>query len=86
MEMGSVVGWGRVKQFVEKLGKKPDSQALSLSHCDLTATDIVELGESCSKPTLGQLTVCVYANVFVYGFWQTLWSKVTYYKYIITNT
>lgn len=45
MEITSVVGWGRVKQFLEKLGKKPDSQVLSLSHCDLTATDIVELGE-----------------------------------------
>ncbi|XP_042566156.1 leucine-rich repeat-containing protein 31 isoform X2 [Clupea harengus] len=42
-EVGSVVGWGRVKQFVEKLGKKPDSQTLSLSHCDLTATDVLEL-------------------------------------------
>ncbi|XP_028813233.1 leucine-rich repeat-containing protein 31 [Denticeps clupeoides] len=42
-ETGSVVGWGRVKQFIQKLGKKPDSQSLSLSHCDLTATDVVEL-------------------------------------------
>lgn len=58
--MGSVVGWGRVKQFVEKLGKKADSQALSLSHCDLTATDMVELGEPFSKPD--HLAVCVYVN------------------------
>ncbi|XP_051970286.1 leucine-rich repeat-containing protein 31 isoform X2 [Xyrauchen texanus] len=42
-ETGSVVGWGRVKQFVQKLGKTPNSQNLSLSHCDLTATDVVEL-------------------------------------------
>lgn len=55
MEMGSVVGWGRVKQFVEKLGKKPDSQALSLSHCDLTATDMVELATL--LPFLTQLEV-----------------------------
>ncbi|RXN17112.1 leucine-rich repeat-containing 31 [Labeo rohita] len=45
-ETGSVVGWGRVKQFVQKLGKTPHSQNLSLSHCDLTATDVVELGEA----------------------------------------
>lgn len=45
-EITSVVGWGRVKQFVQKLGKTPDSQSLSLAHCDLTATDVVELGKS----------------------------------------
>ncbi|XP_076147420.1 leucine-rich repeat-containing protein 31 isoform X1 [Alosa pseudoharengus] len=55
MEVGSVVGWGRVKQFVEKLGKKPDSQALNLSHCDLTATDMVELATL--LPFLTQLEV-----------------------------
>ncbi|KAL2085267.1 hypothetical protein ACEWY4_018587 [Coilia grayii] len=54
-EVGSVVGWGRVKQFVEKLGKKPDSQVLSLSHCDLTATDVVELATL--LPFLTQLEV-----------------------------
>ncbi|XP_060718023.1 leucine-rich repeat-containing protein 31 isoform X1 [Tachysurus vachellii] len=43
-EICSVVGWGRVTQFVQKLGKTPDSQSLSLSHCDLTATDVLELG------------------------------------------
>ncbi|XP_023686091.2 leucine-rich repeat-containing protein 31 isoform X2 [Paramormyrops kingsleyae] len=42
-EPGSVVGWGRVRQFVQRLGRQPDSQSLSLSHCDLTATDVVEL-------------------------------------------
>ncbi|KAI1891313.1 hypothetical protein AGOR_G00142510 [Albula goreensis] len=42
-EVSSAVGWGRVKQFVQKLGKKPDSQSLSLGHCDLTATDVLEL-------------------------------------------
>ncbi|XP_048866548.1 LOW QUALITY PROTEIN: leucine-rich repeat-containing protein 31-like [Brienomyrus brachyistius] len=42
-ETGSVVGWGRVRQFVQKMGRQPDSQNLSLSHCDLTATDVVEL-------------------------------------------
>ncbi|XP_062377689.1 leucine-rich repeat-containing protein 31 [Sardina pilchardus] len=55
MEVSSVVGWGRVKQFVEKLGKKPDSQALNLSHCDLTATDVVELATL--LPFLTQLEV-----------------------------
>ncbi|XP_018596775.1 leucine-rich repeat-containing protein 31 [Scleropages formosus] len=43
VDMYSVVGWGRVKQFTQKLGRKPDGQSLSLSHCDLTATDVVEL-------------------------------------------
>ncbi|XP_034153764.1 leucine-rich repeat-containing protein 31 isoform X2 [Pangasianodon hypophthalmus] len=54
-EISSVVGWGRVKQFVQKLGKTPDSQSLSLSHCDLTATDAVELGTL--LPFLTQLEV-----------------------------
>ncbi|XP_017294480.1 leucine-rich repeat-containing protein 31 [Kryptolebias marmoratus] len=37
------VGWGRVSVFLQKLGKKADSRTLSLSHCDLTATDLLEL-------------------------------------------
>ncbi|XP_068565641.1 leucine-rich repeat-containing protein 31 [Cebidichthys violaceus] len=36
-------GWGRVCVFLQKLGKKGDSSSLSLSHCDLTATDLLEL-------------------------------------------
>lgn len=54
-ETGSVVGWGRVKQFVQKLGKTPHSQNLSLSHCDLTATDVVELATL--LPFVAQLEV-----------------------------
>lgn len=54
-ETGSVVGWGRVKQFVQKLGKIPHSQNLNLSHCDLTATDVVELATL--LPFLPQLEV-----------------------------
>ncbi|XP_030625304.1 leucine-rich repeat-containing protein 31 [Chanos chanos] len=54
-EICSVVGWGRVKQFVEKLGKTPDSQYLSLCHCDLTATDVTELATL--LPFLSQLEV-----------------------------
>ncbi|XP_052452122.1 leucine-rich repeat-containing protein 31 [Carassius gibelio] len=54
-EVGSLVGWGRVKQFVQKLGKTPHSQNLSLSHCDLTATDFVELATL--LPFLAQLEV-----------------------------
>lgn len=38
-------GWGRVCAFLQKLGKKADSRSLRLSHCDLTATDLLELGE-----------------------------------------
>ncbi|KAJ8279272.1 hypothetical protein COCON_G00063380 [Conger conger] len=49
----SVVGWGRVKQFVQKLGKKLDSSSLNLGHCDLTATDILELATL--LPFLSQL-------------------------------
>ncbi|XP_022623467.1 leucine-rich repeat-containing protein 31 [Seriola dumerili] len=37
------VGWGRVCVFLQKLGKKADSRSLSLAHCDLTATDLLEL-------------------------------------------
>lgn len=38
------VGWGRVCVFLKRLGKKADSRSLSLAHCDLTATDLLELG------------------------------------------
>ncbi|XP_025760374.1 uncharacterized protein LOC109200770 isoform X4 [Oreochromis niloticus] len=37
------VGWGRVCVFLKRLGKKGDSRSLSLAHCDLTATDLLEL-------------------------------------------
>ncbi|KAM9337130.1 leucine-rich repeat-containing protein 31 [Symphorus nematophorus] len=37
------VGWGRVCVFLQRLGKKSDSRSLSLAHCDLTATDLLEL-------------------------------------------
>lgn len=40
------VGWGRVSVFLQRLGKKADSRSLSLTHCDLTATDLLELGAS----------------------------------------
>ncbi|KAG7526645.1 leucine-rich repeat-containing protein 31 [Solea senegalensis] len=36
-------GWGRVRVFLQRLGKKADSSVLSVSHCDLTATDLLEL-------------------------------------------
>ncbi|XP_074478237.1 leucine-rich repeat-containing protein 31 isoform X1 [Sebastes fasciatus] len=36
-------GWGRVCVFLQRLGKKADSRSLSLAHCDLTATDLLEL-------------------------------------------
>ncbi|XP_026161581.1 leucine-rich repeat-containing protein 31 isoform X2 [Mastacembelus armatus] len=37
------VGWGQVCVFLQRLGKKADSRSLSLAHCDLTATDLLEL-------------------------------------------
>ncbi|XP_070784537.1 leucine-rich repeat-containing protein 31 [Enoplosus armatus] len=37
------VGWGRVCVFLQRMGKKVDSRSLSLAHCDLTATDLLEL-------------------------------------------
>lgn len=40
------VGWGRVSLFLQRLGKNADSRSLSLAHCDLTATDLLELGAS----------------------------------------
>ncbi|XP_041817510.1 leucine-rich repeat-containing protein 31 [Chelmon rostratus] len=36
-------GWGRVCVLLQRLGKKADSRSLSLAHCDLTATDLLEL-------------------------------------------
>ncbi|CAK6973101.1 leucine-rich repeat-containing protein 31 [Scomber scombrus] len=37
------IGWGRVCVFLQRLGKKANSKNLSLAHCDLTATDLLEL-------------------------------------------
>ncbi|KAM3592978.1 uncharacterized protein V6R79_003040 [Siganus canaliculatus] len=37
------LGWGRVCVFLQRLGKKADSRSLNLAHCDLTATDLLEL-------------------------------------------
>ncbi|XP_029955875.1 leucine-rich repeat-containing protein 31 [Salarias fasciatus] len=37
------VGWGQVCVFLQKLGKTADSRSLSVSHCDLTATELLEL-------------------------------------------
>ncbi|XP_028288165.1 leucine-rich repeat-containing protein 31-like isoform X2 [Parambassis ranga] len=39
----SPLGWGRLCAFVHRLGKKADSRSLHLGHCDLTATDLLEL-------------------------------------------
>ncbi|KAL6097524.1 lrrc31 [Pungitius sinensis] len=36
-------GWGRVCVFLQKLGKEADGRSLRLSHCDVTATDLLEL-------------------------------------------
>ncbi|KAG7231348.1 hypothetical protein INR49_012188 [Caranx melampygus] len=37
------IGWGQVCIFLQKLGKTADSRSLSVAHCDLTATDLLEL-------------------------------------------
>nr|XP_020441018.1 leucine-rich repeat-containing protein 31 [Monopterus albus] len=37
------VGWGRVCVFLQRLGKMADCRSLSVAHCDLTATDLLEL-------------------------------------------
>ncbi|XP_054863342.1 leucine-rich repeat-containing protein 31 isoform X2 [Amphiprion ocellaris] len=37
------MGWGGVSVFLQRLGKKSDSRNLRLGHCDLTATDLLEL-------------------------------------------
>lgn len=50
------VGWGRVCLFLQKLGKKVDSRSLSLAHCDLTATDLLELGAH--SPLLVFISFC----------------------------
>ncbi|KAM9839169.1 leucine-rich repeat-containing protein 31 [Aulostomus maculatus] len=36
-------GWGRVCAFLQRLGKETNTGSLSLAHCDLTATDLLEL-------------------------------------------
>ncbi|XP_029472386.1 leucine-rich repeat-containing protein 31 isoform X4 [Rhinatrema bivittatum] len=35
--------WRKVKQFCQKLGKKPNSKSMNLNNCGLTVTDIMEL-------------------------------------------
>ncbi|KAM6908560.1 leucine-rich repeat-containing protein 31 [Lycodopsis pacificus] len=42
VEGGGGAGWGRVCVFLQRLGKTADSSSLALSHCDLTATDLLE--------------------------------------------
>ncbi|KAM9826849.1 leucine-rich repeat-containing protein 31 [Neosynchiropus ocellatus] len=37
------LGWGRVCVGLQKLGKRSDSKTLSLSHCDVTVTELLEL-------------------------------------------
>ncbi|KAM9128152.1 LOW QUALITY PROTEIN: leucine-rich repeat-containing protein 31 [Pangshura tecta] len=37
-------GMWRVKQFMQKLGKKPNSKNMDLNNCALDATDLLELG------------------------------------------
>ncbi|XP_029979266.1 leucine-rich repeat-containing protein 31 [Sphaeramia orbicularis] len=37
------VGWGRVSVFLRSLGKTTDSRRMGVAHCDLTATDLMEL-------------------------------------------
>lgn len=49
-------GWGRVCVFLQKLGRKGDSRRLSLAHCDLTATDLLELGAQ--PPLLASTPSC----------------------------
>ncbi|XP_029001472.1 leucine-rich repeat-containing protein 31 isoform X3 [Betta splendens] len=41
-------GWGRVCVFLQRLGRTVDGRSLSLAHCDLTATDLLELGDALS--------------------------------------
>ncbi|XP_033841996.2 leucine-rich repeat-containing protein 31 [Periophthalmus magnuspinnatus] len=38
------VGWGRVRAFLHKMGSETQKGKINLSHCDLTATDLLELG------------------------------------------
>ncbi|EMP39829.1 Leucine-rich repeat-containing protein 31, partial [Chelonia mydas] len=39
-------GMWRIKQFMQKLGKKPNSKNMDLNNCALDATDLMELGEA----------------------------------------
>ena len=44
--------------FVQRLGKRADSRSLSLAHCDLTATDTLELGETHSLTHITFMFLC----------------------------
>ncbi|KAM8880950.1 leucine-rich repeat-containing protein 31 [Synchiropus picturatus] len=38
------LGWGRVSVALQTLGLKSDSRSLTFSHCDVTVTELLELG------------------------------------------
>ncbi|XP_020778444.2 leucine-rich repeat-containing protein 31 isoform X2 [Boleophthalmus pectinirostris] len=38
------MGWGRVRAFLHRFGSETEKGRINLSHCDLTATDLLELG------------------------------------------
>lgn len=44
-EEESPSGKERFNQFMEKLGKKPNTKNLDLNNCALSAADVIELGK-----------------------------------------
>lgn len=70
------VGWGRMCVFLQRLGKKADSRSLSLAHCDLTATDLLELGGySHSVLIIPNLSVLTYIiGYLVHTYIHTCWQ------------
>ncbi|XP_056155492.1 leucine-rich repeat-containing protein 31 isoform X1 [Lampris incognitus] len=50
------LAWGRVCVFLHQLGKTADHRSLKLAHCDLTATDLLELATLlCCLPQLEEM-------------------------------
>ncbi|XP_036612366.1 leucine-rich repeat-containing protein 31 isoform X2 [Trichosurus vulpecula] len=48
----------KMEQFLQKLGKKPNSRSIDLNNCGLTSTDAAELGEALkTTPDLEELNV-----------------------------
>lgn len=77
------IGWGRIRAFLHKLGKDTERGRISLSHCDLTATDLLELGTLLPYvPQLEQLDLSW--NDLIGGSLRALTSHLNNSKWIST--
>lgn len=75
------IGWGRIRAFLHKLGKDTERGRINLSHCDLTATDLLELGTLLAYvPQLEQLDLSW--NDLIGGSLRALTSHLNHMNWI----